>query len=124
MSDEGLGANTADRSKHPSNSGGSAVLEVDFSKNNQKQGRYAMLYKCLVCGRVVEHPDFEPIEIPDDYAENMVTVLADSAMVRENGIGTGKRKFYYALSHNCSGNGKIVGAAVFAGLRKIEDEEE
>lgn len=54
----------------------------------------------------------------------MVTVLADSAMVRENGIGTGKRKFYYALSHNCSGNGKIVGAAVFAGLRKIEDEEE
>lgn len=124
MSNEGLGANTADRSKQSSNSGRPTVLEVNFSKNNPKQGRYAMMYKCLVCGRVVEHPDFEHIEMPDDYAENMVTVLADSAMVRENGIGTGKRKFYYALSHNCSGNGKIVGAAVFAGLRKIEDEEE
>lgn len=124
MNNEGLGANTADRSKQSSNAGGSAVLEVNFGKTRPKRNRYALRYRCLLCGKIIEHEEIGPIEMTGEEAITMATVFGNSGLVRENKLDESKKiTFYYSIAHNCSGNEKDIGAAVFAGFRRINDEE-
>lgn len=80
--------------------------------------KYKVLYKCLVCGVVMEHPYTEPKEIRDEYVGEIAAHLADSSFKVQPYV---REEWPYSLIHYCFGDNRKVGAAIFAGLVRIDE---
>ena len=79
--------------------------------------KYAPIYRCLICGRIAQRAgEHEPLELDQHQAEVLAQGLADSSRKKPSA----REKVPYAGYHDCWGNGKNIGAAVFCGGRKQE----
>ena len=83
-------------------------------------GKYNGLYKCLLCGRTLPLPDREPKELPDEKVGNVVAYLADSTKQHYKA----REHWPYSVTHDCWGNGKNIGAAIFAGVVCVDEKGE
>ena len=83
-------------------------------------GKYKGLYKCLLCGRTLPLPDREPKELPDEKVGSVVAYLADSTKQHYKA----REHWPYSVTHDCWGNGKNIGAAIFAGVVRVDEKGE
>ena len=83
-------------------------------------GKYKGLYKCLLCGRILPIPDREPKEFPDEKMGGVVAYMADSTKQHHNA----RKHWPYSVTHDCFGNGFNIGAAVFAGVVRVDEKGE
>lgn len=82
--------------------------------------KYAPVYKCLICGRIARlAEEREPLELEQHQAE----VLAQGLVDCTNKKPRAREKVPYAGYHDCWGNGKNVGASVFAGFVMVGENE-
>ena len=82
--------------------------------------KYAPVYRCLICGRIARRAgEQELLELEKHQAEVLVIGLVDSS--RKQPIA--REKVPFAGYHDCWGNGKNIGAAVFAGFVMVSETD-
>ena len=82
--------------------------------------KYAPIYRCLICGRIAQRVgEHEPLELEKHQAEILAQGLADSSRKKLSA----REKVPYAGYHDCLGNGKKIGAAVFCGFVMVGETE-
>lgn len=77
--------------------------------------RYQVLYKCSMCGTYIAYGNSAQMN-----EENAVDIIA-KVLKDQQFIGSSFLRSPLLIPHKC-GNGNY-GAAYFAGLRKVEDDE-
>lgn len=82
--------------------------------------KYAPIYRCLICGRIAQRAgEHEPLELDQHQAEVLAQGLADSSRKKPSA----REKVPYTGYHDCWGNGKNIGVAVFCGFVMVDENK-
>ena len=80
--------------------------------------KYTACYRCLACGQAFKQPEQKLIELTEDKIVPIVGTLADSSIK----YPTARNTWPYSYIHDCWGNGRQFGAAIFAGIVLVDDD--
>ena len=86
--------------------------------------KYKIGYRCLSCNKLIFGKGLpeqlpRPIELSEDQVTNMCAAAANPTFKHEKL----RTRIPSVLSHDCFGDGRQVGAAIFAGFGLVKEEE-
>ena len=78
--------------------------------------KYKIGYRCLSCNKLIFGKGLpEQLHRPIEFSEDQITNMCAAAANRT--------RIPSVLSHDCFGDGRQVGAAIFAGFGLVKEEE-
>ena len=80
--------------------------------------KYLPIYYCMACGGLIRKAEM-PKELPDGKVEVICIGAANPIFTSPNL----RKQIPYSVAHNCNGDGSHIGAAIFAGFRRVREME-
>ena len=86
--------------------------------------KYLPAYRCMGCNRLIGGRWLpEEMRVPIEIDEEKVATICGGAANPTFKSPNLRKRVLYTLSHDCFGDGSIIGTAIFSAFKRVEETE-
>lgn len=82
--------------------------------------KYLPVYRCMLCDEIGH---LKKICTPIDIDEKKVAIICSGVANPTFKSPNLRKQVPYAISHDCFGDGSIIGTAIFSAFKRVEETE-